>query len=47
MKLDPRTIVKNAIVALTLGLAGVASWALTTDFAAPTLQAEFMLTQNR
>lgn len=32
------TTVKNIIVAVTLGLAGVASWALT-DYRAPTIEA--------
>ena len=33
-----RTLLKKIVVAVTLGLAGVASWALT-DYRAPTLEA--------
>lgn len=33
-----RTIIKNLVIAATLGLAGVASWALT-DYRAPTIEA--------
>jgi hypothetical protein len=44
MKIDSRTVVKNVIVAVTLGLAGVASWAVT-QMHTPTLEAQVTLTQ--
>lgn len=38
MSTTPRTIVKNAIVAITLGVAAVATWAVTQS-SAPTIVA--------
>ena len=40
-----RNIVKNVIVAATMGLAGFASWALT-DFRAPTIEAAVTQSQQ-
>jgi hypothetical protein len=44
MKIDSRAVLKKVIVAVTLGLAGVASWAVT-QMHTPTFAAQVTLTQ--
>ncbi len=44
MNATSRTLVKNLIVAATLGLAAVASWALT-DYRAPLIEASLVASQ--
>jgi hypothetical protein len=45
MKQSSRTIVKNAVVALMLGVAAVATWAVTQSNA-PTIEASSAQTRN-
>ena len=40
-----RTIIKNVVVAITIGVAGIATWA-ATDARAPNLQASGSVARN-